>query len=88
MTEPIDGFRKLHASIVAGTTAKPDALLEAYLDKVRHRAATITDEDVKALLAAGHTEDAIFEATAGAASGAALDRFEAGLRALEEALAR
>jgi hypothetical protein len=81
---PIEKFRRLHASVVAGTTAKPDAKLETYLENVRHRAATITEADVADLLAAGHSQDAVFEATAGAALGAALERFEAGLRALEE----
>lgn len=86
VTDPrLERLRRLHASIRAATTARPDAQLEAYLEKVRERAATITDADVADLLAAGHSEDQIFEATIGVAVEAAITRFEAGLRALEEA---
>ena len=61
----------------------PPALLP-YLDKVAHRAWTMTDEDVQALLRAGLTEDQIFEATIAAALGAGLERLRAGLAALGE----
>jgi len=56
--------------------------LEAWAQTVRERAYTTTDGDVEALLAAGHSEDAIFEVTVAAAVGAGLERFEAGVRAL------
>lgn len=55
---------------------------EAYLDKVRTRAYTVTDDDVDALKAAGHSENEIFEQTVSAAVGAGLLRLEAGLEAL------
>ena len=61
----------------------PPALLP-YLDKVAHRAWTMTDEDVQALLRAGLSEDQIFEATVAAALGAGLERLRAGLAALGE----
>ncbi len=53
-----------------------------YLDKVRHHAYTITDDDVQALKDAGHSEDEIFEHTVSAAAAAGLERLEAGLRTL------
>ena len=81
----LEKLKRLRASVVAASTARPDAKLDAYLDDVAHRAASITDAGVAELLAAGHTEDAIFESTVAAALGAAIERFEAGLRALEEA---
>jgi hypothetical protein len=78
-------LRRLRDSIRAASTAKHDDLLDAYLEKVAHRAASITDAEVKALLRAGHSEDAVFEATVATALDAAVERFEAGLRALSEA---
>jgi alkylhydroperoxidase family enzyme len=53
-----------------------------YLDKVRSSAYTVTDEDVRALRDAGHSEDEIFEQTVSAAVAAGLERLEAGLRVL------
>ncbi len=53
-----------------------------YLDKVRHRAYTVTDEDVAALKDAGYSEDEIFEQTVSAAVAAGLERLDAGLRTL------
>ena len=67
-------------------SARPDrpapADFRAYLDKVRGEAHTVTDEDVEALKAAGHSEDEIFEQTVSAAVGAGLERVDAGLQAL------
>ena len=53
-----------------------------YLDRVRTRAYTITDEGVAGLLAGGLSEDDVFEATLNAALDAALGRLDAGLAAL------
>ena len=64
------------------TDGVPPALLP-YLDKVAHRAWTVTDEDVEALRRAGLSEDQIFEATVTAAVGAGLKRLRAGLAALD-----
>ncbi|HYN20597.1 MAG TPA: hypothetical protein VE078_06530 [Thermoanaerobaculia bacterium] len=58
------------------------ATLLPYLDKVSHRAYTVTDEDVEALKRSGLSEDQIFEATVAAAFGAGLKRLRAGLAAL------
>jgi hypothetical protein len=60
--------------------AHPD--FAAYLGKVRTAAYTVTDADVEALKAAGHSEDEIFEQTVSAAVAAGLLRLEAGLEAL------
>jgi hypothetical protein len=66
--------------------AQPDrptpADFRTYLDKVRGEAYTVTDDDVEALKAAGHSEDEIFEQTVSAAVGAGLERLDAGLKAL------
>ncbi|MDT2004826.1 hypothetical protein FXW78_09020 [Rhodococcus opacus] len=51
--------------------------------RLRLRASyTITDTDIDRLLAAGPTEDQIFEITVAAAVGAALETFDAGMSAL------
>ena len=63
----------------------PSPLLAAYLEKVRLRAYEVTDADVAGLLAAGLTEDAIYQATMHTAMTAGIDRFDIGLRALREA---
>jgi hypothetical protein len=42
----------------------------------------VTDEDIAALKAAGRTEEEIFEISVAVATGAALQRLDAGLRAL------
>ena len=66
--------------------APPDRAAPAdfapYLDKVRNNAYRITDADVEALKAAGHSEDEIFEQTVSAAVGAGLSRLRAGLEAM------
>lgn len=62
--------------------AEPPPPLGAYLDKVRHQAWTITDEDIGALRATGYSEDAILELTIAAAAGAAGRRYDAALRAV------
>lgn len=53
-----------------------------YLDKVRRHAYRVTDRDVEALKAAGHSEDEIFEHTVAAAVAAGLERLDAGLETL------
>jgi alkylhydroperoxidase family enzyme len=67
-------------AIVAGTAAPPE-VLASYLEKVRDRAYTVTDDDVEALKAAGLTEDQIFEQTVATAIGQGLRRFDAALDA-------
>lgn len=56
--------------------------LAAYVDKVALHAYRVVDRDVEALGETGRTEDEIFEVTVAAAVGCALERLDAGLRAL------
>ena len=56
----------------------------AYAEKVRDHSYRVTDEDISALIAAGGTEEEIFEITIAVATGAGLHRLDAGLRALGE----
>ena len=77
MPEPIEELR----AVVAAAAPEPPALAP-YLDKVRSRAYTVTDADVSSLIAAGISEDEIFEHTVSAAVAAGLMRLEAGLAAL------
>ncbi len=53
-----------------------------YVAKVRDASYRITDSDVATLRAAGCSEEQIFEITVAAATGAALERLDAGLTAL------
>jgi AhpD family alkylhydroperoxidase len=55
---------------------------KSYATTVRDASYKVTDADVERLIAAGHTEDEIFEVTVAAAVGATLRGFEAGRRAL------
>jgi alkylhydroperoxidase family enzyme len=59
--------------------------LAAYVEKVAHYAFRVTDNDVRALRAAGYSDDQIFEATLSIALGAAQRRLRAGLDALRAA---
>jgi hypothetical protein len=56
--------------------------LGPYLDKVRRVATSVTDADIEGLLAAGLSEDEVFEQTVAVAVEAGLERLEAGLRVL------
>jgi alkylhydroperoxidase family enzyme len=58
--------------------------LAPYVDKVTRWAYKVVDRDIDELRAAGWSEDAIFEATLCAATGAALARFERGLALLRQ----
>jgi alkylhydroperoxidase family enzyme len=74
MSEPID---QLRAVVAAVPTAPP--VLVPYLEKVRSRAYTVTDADVAALVAAGLSEEEIFEHTVAVAVAEGLRRLDAGL---------
>jgi hypothetical protein len=67
-------------AVAAGEDPPSDAA--GYVDKVRRRAYSVTNGDVDDLLAAGWSEDQVFELTVVAAYGAARRRLDAGLRAL------
>jgi alkylhydroperoxidase family enzyme len=72
MTEQLDDLR----AVVARVPPAP-AAMSAYLEQVRTRAYTVTDGDVEALLAAGCTEDEVFEQTVAAAISEGLRRLDA-----------
>ena len=77
MTRYDELIADLRRAAQPGRPAPPD--FAAYLDKVRAHAYKVTDAEVEALKAAGHSEDEIFELTVSAAVGASLDRLDAGL---------
>ena len=79
----LDKFRQLRESVLSKTAPASEPKLVAYLEKVKTRAYAITDEEVAALLAAGHDQDYVFEHTVGTALGAAIERVSAGLDALD-----
>jgi len=54
--------------------------MTAYLEKVRHGAYRVTDEDVDGLRADGFSEDEIFEQTVSVAVSEGLVRLDAALR--------
>lgn len=56
--------------------------LKIYAEKVTRYAYRVTDGDIRSLLAAGYSQDQIFEATLSVALGAAQTRLHAGLTAL------
>jgi alkylhydroperoxidase family enzyme len=68
---------------IAERGAVPEALAD-YVRKVHEHAYKVTDEDIAALVAAGYSEDAIFEATVSAAVGSGLVRLQAGLAAMKK----
>jgi alkylhydroperoxidase family enzyme len=75
--EPIEELQ----AVVAAVAPEPPALAP-YLDKVRSRAYTVTDADVSSLIAAGVSEDEIFEHTVAVAAAEGLRRLDAGLGAI------
>ena len=77
MTEPIEELRRL---VTAGSP--PAAPLAPYLEKVRSRAYTITDDDVDELKRAGVSEDEIFEATVSVALAEGVRRLDAAARVI------
>ena len=72
--------RHVRHAAFAGEEVPTDA--SAYVDKVRHHAYKVTDDDVEALRSAGWTEEAIFELTVSTALGAALSRRELARKAM------
>ena len=73
---------KRRAAFEQGELPEPLASLVA---KIHRHAWKVTDEDVAAARAAGWSQDQLFELFVCAAVGAAHDRLEAGLAALERA---
>ena len=61
------------------------SVLQSFVDKIACCPWTVADEDFARLRDAGYSEDELYEITLAAALGAGLQRFDAGLRAIEEA---
>ena len=59
-----------------------DESLAKVLTKVTRNAYKVTDEDIQGLLAAGYSEDAVFEAVISTALGTAIGRYERGMAVL------
>jgi hypothetical protein len=59
-----------------------DSPLGRYLERVRLEAYRVTPEEVEALRAAGHADDALFELTVAASLGQARRQLDAGLAAV------
>jgi len=59
--------------------------LREFLEKIDEQPWAMNSDDFVRLRDAGYSEDELFELTLAAAAGAAVRRFEAGLRALESA---
>ena len=66
----------------AGSGEPLPAPWTGYAETVRDHSYRVTDGDIAALKAAGRTEEEIFEITIAIATGAALHRLDAGLRAV------
>ena len=82
-TEPVLRRRLLERTRANGGPV-PD-ILRDFVDKIAGRPWDINDEDFARLRTAGFSEDQLYELTLACALGAGLRRFDAGLRALEEA---
>ena len=83
MAVPATRYDSLISELVAAVP-KGDAPsdFDAYLEKVRTRAYSIADEEVRKLKDAGYSEDEIFEHTVSAAVAAGIERLNAGLETL------
>ena len=76
MTDPLDELR-------ASAARPPAPGIEAYLEQVRTRAYTVTDDDVAALQRAGLSEDEIFEQTIAVAVAEGFRRLDAAAAVIE-----
>jgi len=79
---PGEADATLRQSAASGKGLPPD--LQALVDKIHRHAYKVTDEDIAAAQSA-YGDDKMFEVVVSAALGAANQRLQAGLRALNEA---
>jgi hypothetical protein len=94
--EPADRLTALRAAVLDGPGVTDRDLRKAaasgtapgawagYVRSVREASYRVSEEDIAALKAEGFGEEEIFEVTVATAVGAAVDRLEAGLRAVAE----
>jgi AhpD family alkylhydroperoxidase len=80
LTAPAVTSPDLRAAVA--TDAEVPEEWRSYTRTVRDASYRVTDADIAALTAAGHSEDEIFEVTVATAVGAALHTFDAGRRAI------
>jgi alkylhydroperoxidase family enzyme len=73
-----DAIERLRAAAEPEREAPP--AMRQYLDTVHRHAYRVTDADVAGLLAAGFSQDEVFEQTVSVAVAAGLERLVAGLR--------
>jgi hypothetical protein len=76
------GSTELAVRAAAGSGGELPEPVGSYAAKVRDQSYRINDADFAGLTAAGLSDDAIFEITIAAAVGAALQRLDAGMRAV------
>ena len=76
--------RATRAAAADGARSVPPQMA-SYLEKVRGESYRISDAEILALRAAGHSQDEIFELTVAAALGAALRSLDCGLRTVRGA---
>ncbi len=79
-----DTDSELRSAILAGKP--PAGALGSFAVKVALNAASITDQQIQALKAGGHSDDAIFEVVITASVGAGLERLKKGLALLDRPL--
>lgn len=81
--ETAPALRQAAAQIARGQPADVPDVLRQFCEKIGRHAYRVTADDIAALKAAGHSEDAIFELTVAAAVAAGRHRLARGLAALE-----
>jgi hypothetical protein len=79
LTGPGTTAVELRQAVAAGT---PPPALAQLVEKIRTRAYTVTDEDIRALKSS-YTEDQLFEIVVAAVLGTARDQLSAAHRAME-----
>lgn len=88
MTQPGESELSLRREILernrSGSGLMPE-VIRPLVDKIAHSPWTVDDQDFAQLRAAGYSECQLYEMTLAAALGAGLKRFDAGLRAIDEA---
>ena len=67
-------------------TPRVEAVLSAYIERVHANPTAVTDDEVRALSAAGLDDDALFELTVAAALGASHSRLELALQAMDKVI--
>jgi alkylhydroperoxidase family enzyme len=87
LTQPGETTPSLRSEILErnrfGSGSVPEDI-RSLVDKIAHQPHSVNDQDFDRLRAAGHSDGQLYDITLAAALGAALRRFDAGLRAIDE----